>query len=74
MRITDYLRKVFRIGLRDQERTDRWGFPLHDESRPHLHVIGEKGKRSIEYLTEESRQELERDVYDVLARARAAGL
>jgi len=74
MRITDYLRKVFRIGLRDQEGTDRWGFPLHDESRPHMHVVGEGGKRSIEYLSEASRAELERDVYAVLDRTRAAGL
>ena len=74
MRITDYLRKVFRIGLRDQEGTDRWGFPLHDESKPHMHIVGMNGKRSIEYLTEEGRAALERDVYAVLDRARAAGL
>ncbi len=74
MRITDYIRKVFRFGLRAQEDRDAWGFPLHDESKPHLHVIGEGGKRSIEYLSEKSRAELERDVYAVLDQARAAGL
>ena len=70
----DYIRRLFRLGLRGQESRDVWGFPLHDESRPHMHVVGLGGRRSIEYLTEECRQELERDVYDVLARARAAGL
>ncbi len=74
MRITDYIKKVFRFGLRAQEDRDVWGFPLHDESRPHMHVVGEGGKRSIEYLSEASRAELERDVYAVLDRARAAGL
>jgi len=74
MRITDYIRKVFRFGLRAQEDRDVWGFPLHDESKPHMHVVGMNGKRSIEYLTEEGRAALERDVYAVLDRARAAGL
>lgn len=74
MRITDYIKKVFRFGLRAQEDRDVWGFPLHDESRPHMHVVGLGGRRSIEYLTEESRAELEAAVYDIPNRARAAGL
>lgn len=74
MRITDYLKRVFRFGPRAPEGKDQWGFPLHDESRPHLHVIGAGGKRSIEYLTESARAELEEAVYDIPNRARAAGL
>lgn len=73
MRITDYIRKVFRCGPHAPEGKDQWGFPLHDESRPHLHVIA-YGKRSIEYLSDEAVKKLEQDIYEIPARARAAGL
>jgi len=73
MRIKDYLKRVFRVGLRDNEGIDASGFPLHDESRPHLHIIA-YGKRSIEYLSDEAVKKLEQDIYEIPARARAAGL
>lgn len=73
MRIKDYIRKVFRLSLHDNDGTDAQGFPMHDESRPHLHVIMHD-KRSIEYLSKEALEELEAEVYEIPNRARAAGM